>query len=278
MNRYLLLFLVLGLVLIGSFWFLRAPAVTPDNNPNATSTGNNTANSANIVVDSPKPNDSVLHDFKIAGRARVFENQFAWRVLDPQGTVLASGSAYAYAPDAGQFGPFDIDVHLPVSATFGTDRVTVEVFDNSAKDGSVIDLVQIPVSLSDAPATTLKVYFNNSKLDPEVTCNKVFPVNRFILKTNTPARAAIDELLQGSTEAEKAQGYETEIPEGSTLNSVTIVNGVAKVDFNETAESGGGSCSMAMRTAQIRQTLFQFSSVKSVEFSVNGRTGDIFQP
>ncbi len=279
--RYVLLVLVALLALAAIFLLARQPSLSlPVNNasvlpPAPTST---VSGSGNMIVTSPLPNDSVLHDFVITGRARVFENQFSWRVLDLKGAVLASGSAYAYAPDVGQFGDFDIPVRLPVSATFGTDRIILETFDHSAKDGSVIDLAQVPVTLSDAPATTLKVYFNNSLKDPEGSCNKVYPVERFMLKTQAPAQAAIRELLQGPTPAEKAQGYFTSIPEGSALNSIKITNGVAEADFNAQTESGGGSCSMAARTAEIRQTLLQFPTIRSVELSINGRTGDIFQP
>ena len=49
-------------------------------------------------------------------------------------------------------------------------------------------------------------------------------------------------------------------------------------DFNNLTESGGGSCSMASRYAQIENTLKQFPTVSSVKLSINGRTGDIFQP
>ena len=42
--------------------------------------------------------------------------------------------------------------------------------------------------------TTIEAYFNNSKLDPEFSCNKVFPVEREIVKTSAVARAALEEL------------------------------------------------------------------------------------
>ena len=98
------------------------------------------------------------------------------------------------------------------------------------------------------------------------------------IKLSGVSRGSLEELLNGPTEAEKAQGYFTSIPAGSKPNSISIVDGQALVDFNEATESGGGSCSMASRTAQITKTLLQFPTVTSVKLSINGRTQDIFQP
>lgn len=123
----------------------------------------------------------------------------------------------------------------------------------------------------------LKIFFGDSKI-PGTDCNTVFNVIREVSKTSATARAALEELLKGPTNAEKDQGFFTSIPAGSKLNSISIVNGEARADFNSTTESGGGSCSMAARVAQITQTLKQFSTITSVKLSINGRTGDIFQP
>lgn len=99
----------------------------------------------NIKVFSPKPNDEIGPELIIKGEARVFENQFAWRVRDTDGAILATGSGYANAPDVGQFGAFTISAAYkkPTGQTG-----TVEVFNYSPKDGSEVDLVQIPVRFS----------------------------------------------------------------------------------------------------------------------------------
>ncbi len=126
--------------------------------------------------------------------------------------------------------------------------------------------------------TSIKVYFFNSQLRPSNSCNEVVAAGRVIPKTEKIATAAINELLKGPSNEEKAGGYTTAIPTGSKLNSLVIVNGEARADFNDITESGGGSCSMAMRTSQIRDTLLQFPTVKTVKLFINGRTEDIFQP
>ena len=56
-------------------------------------------------------------------------------------------------------------------------------------------------------------------MDPEFSCNKVFPVEREILKTEAVARAALAELLKGPTEAEKDKDFSPAlIPELKSSN------------------------------------------------------------
>ena len=143
---------------------------------------------------------------------------------------------------------------------------------------------QEPMSSQGEPITgetmTVNLYFSNSNIKPVVNCDEVVAEERVIPKTEKVGTAALNELLKGPTEKEKADGYGTAIPEGSKLNSLVIKEGVARADFNATTESGGGSCSMTARTAQIRETLLQFPTVTSVRISVNGEDNPsaIFQP
>lgn len=131
----------------------------------------------------------------------------------------------------------------------------------------------------DRELMTIKVFFNNDKLDPEFSCNKVFPVERKIPKTQAVARAALEELLKGATEAEKEQGFFTSINPGVKIQKLTIEQGVAKVEFDEQLEfQVGGSCRVAAIRAEITQTLKQFPTVNSVIISIDGRTEDILQP
>jgi len=139
----------------------------------------------------------------------------------------------------------------------------------------------LPINIAESKTMEVTVYFGNMALSAtseQDECKRVYPVKRIINETQGVAKAALEELLKGPTDQEKSQGYFSSIPAGSALNSITINNGQAKADFNATAESGGGSCSMASRVAQITQTLKQFPTVTAVNLSINGRTGDIFQP
>jgi spore germination protein GerM len=125
----------------------------------------------------------------------------------------------------------------------------------------------------------IKVFFLNDRLDPEISCDKVFPVTRTIKKTKAVARAAVEELLQGPNEAEKTEGYRTSINEGVKIHRLTIQNGVARIDFNDILDFRvAGSCRVRSIRAQIEQTLKQFPSVREVTISVDGKTEDILQP
>jgi len=126
---------------------------------------------------------------------------------------------------------------------------------------------------------TIKAYFNNSNMDPEFSCNKVFPVERSVLKTLAVARTALEELLKGPTEKEKSQGFFTSINPGVKIQALSINDGLAKVDFDPQLEfQVGGSCRVSAISAQITQTLKQFPTVNEVLISINGRTEDILQP
>ncbi len=124
-----------------------------------------------------------------------------------------------------------------------------------------------------------EVYFNNNKLDPEFSCNKVFPAEREIKKTQGVARAALEELLKGPTEEEKTEGFFTSINSGVKIQKLSIVEGMATVDFDEQLEfQVGGSCRVSAIRAQITETLKQFPTIENVIISIDDRTEDILQP
>ena len=84
-------------------------------------------------------------------------------------------------------------------------------------------------------------------------------------------------LLAGPTKAEAGdRTITTAIPDGTTLNGVSIKNGIATVDFSTEFDSGGGTASMRYRLAQVVYTLTQFSTVRSVVFQVEGQTVTVF--
>lgn len=125
----------------------------------------------------------------------------------------------------------------------------------------------------------VEVFFNNNNLNPEFSCDKVFSSKRSIPKTPEPERAALLELLAGPTQGEVSEGFFTTINSGVKLRSISIIRGVAEVDFDERLESGiAGSCLVTSIRSQISETLKQFSSVDEVIISVNGRTEDVLQP
>lgn len=239
----------------------------------------------NIIIESPKANEEVVSPIKLKGLARVFENNFNYRLTDSEGVVLSEGYGTADSPDVGLFGVFDTEIYFKSNSDTGT----LEVFSQSAKDGEEINKVIIPLFLkaseapspdeSDIETLTVKVYFMNNKLDPEITCGKVFPVERVIPKTQAVAKAAIEELLKGPSDNERYMQYTTQLNDDIVLNKITILEGVATVDFNSKLDEGvGGSCRVGLIRKQIEETLKQFNSVKDVVISIEGNSEEILQP
>jgi len=274
-TKYILFIPIIAVAAVAVLWFLNrsfdlgGPAISPTPTPS-------TAQENNIIVTAPVPDQKVESPIVVKGKARVFENTFSYILKDQSGNKLFEDHAMSNAADAGLFGDFEVRIPVPPGSP---KNLIVEVFDYSAKDGSVADLVTIPVQLATQETAKVKVYFNNDKLDPQVSCNKVFPAERTISKTSQVAYIALFELLKGPTPEEKAQGYSTSIPENVRINSIKIENGRAIADFDYNLDyQVGGSCRVAAIRSQITNTLKQFPTVKEVTISINGRTEDILQP
>lgn len=99
------------------------------------------SSSQNIEVLSPRSGDSVKSGFVIKGNARTFESNVAMRLYDSAGNVLIETFTLANAPDAGRFGPFEKMINFQTDSETGI----LEVFQYSAKDGSQVDKVTIPL-------------------------------------------------------------------------------------------------------------------------------------
>ncbi|MCX6742654.1 MAG: GerMN domain-containing protein, partial [Candidatus Parcubacteria bacterium] len=191
---------------------------------------------------------------------------------------IASGTAQAQSDwMTSDFVPFKAILKFSIDKDQGGTLVFMNDNPSGLKENEKI--FNVPVNLQTAKMK-IKVYFNNPQKDNNFQdCSSVFPVEREIIKTITPAKISIEELLKGVSAIESIDGYITSIPGNVKLQKITILNGIAKVDFDEGLEKGvGGSCRVAAIRSQIVQTLKQFASIKEVVISINGRTEDILQP
>ena len=89
-------------------------------------------------------------------------------------------------------------------------------------------------------------------------------------------RNALVALLEGPTDAERAAGLHTEIPDGTTLRDVNLANGLATVDLSGDYEGGGGTLSMTARLAQVIFTATQFDNADEVLFWLDGAPVEFF--
>jgi hypothetical protein len=232
----------------------------------------------NILVRSPLTNSLEVMPFVVEGEARVFENVFNYRLKDAADNyVLTDGVGYANAADIGEFGTFKIEIsalrRLPVKKD-----VILEVFDYSAKDGSEENIVVVPFSLDFKNPEVLKVFFGREGIS-DTDCKTMVAVYRVVVRTVSPARTALELLLQGLMREEAGEGYFTSLNPGIKIQKLTIENNTAIADFDATLDKNmGGSCRVAAIRSQIAETLKQFPNVKNVIISIDGRTEDILQP
>ncbi len=128
---------------------------------------------------------------------------------------------------------------------------------------------------------TVKLYFPNNVFNPKaLDCSLVYPVERIIPYTEGVAKATLEELIKGPTVEEIKNGYFSSILKGTKANSVKMIGSTLVIDFNEIAASGGGSCGQLAKGSSLMETLGQFSTVKEIKMTINGKgnTEDLFQP
>jgi len=237
----------------------------------------------NVKIDNLESDQIISFPLIIEGQARgswYFEASFPVKLLDKDGKELAVAIAQAQADwMTTDFVPFKAVIELS-SLPESSGGTLVLQKDNPSglpeNDEKIAMSIRFP---EPETITTIKIFFNNSNLDPEFSCNKVFPVERVISKTQAVARKALELLLSGPTFKEQGQGFFTSINSGVKIQKLVIENEIAQVDFDEQMEfQMGGSCRVSAIRSQITETLKQFPTVKSVVISVNGRTEDILQP
>lgn len=209
------------------------------------------------------------------GRWTAFEGRAGTaEMVDEDGTVL--GSTTLEAVSSWMELPVEFEASLAFDNPKG--KIISLVFHNENASGlpEKDAVMSLPLRV-EVGQTLVKAYFG--KEGNAETCKEVFPLERKVGKTEAVARAAIDELLKGLTDAEKESGYFTSINEGVRVNKLTVADGTARIDFDESLEKGiGGSCKVTFIREQINKTLMQFSTVKKAIISINGRTEDILQP
>jgi hypothetical protein len=246
--------------------------------------GNADAKKDLIRVTSIPENKGVASPLYIAGEARgtwFFEGSFPVTLLDANGKEITRGHAESDRSwMTTDFVPFSLLLAFdPATSTAGT---LILKKDNPSGLPEKDDALIIPVTFEQkqGDTQTVTVFFGNTNLNPGLEdCTKVFPVERVIPKTEGVARAAITELLKGTTNEEEAQGYFSSINGGSQIKSLTIEKETAHIDFDSQMQyEVGGSCRVSGIRNQIIQTLKQFPTIKNVVISVEGNSEEALQP
>lgn len=92
---------------------------------------------------SPAPGAEVRSPLRVQGRARVFEGNLQVQVRDARGKIIGNGFTTA-VPGAPGWGEFSYTVTFSVT---GTQPGLIEAFSTSPKDGTVDNMVSVPVIL-----------------------------------------------------------------------------------------------------------------------------------
>jgi spore germination protein GerM len=118
--------------------------------------------------------------------------------------------------------------------------------------------------------TTASLYFVVVDSDGSIV-RKV--VKRKLPKTDSPLTNAINALLAGPTPEETNKNCMTLIPEGTKLLGASVKNGVATLNFSENLNfNPNGVEGYIGQLMQIVYTATEFSTVKSVQFQIEGKT------
>lgn len=238
-----------------------------------------------LILDNIKDGDTVDEGFEIKGRVSgewFFEGTFPVRVLNTQGEIIES----LIATSKGDWMTSNlVDFTFTLDLDLDKESIVKIVFEKSNASNLVEndDSASITVTVKpveDIETMNVKVFFPNSKLDPEMLdCSVVYPVTREVEKTVAVGQIALKELFKGTNDGDASDGYFTNINTGVTILSLSISEGIAYVDLSNKLQEGvGGSCKIESIRAQISETLKQFSTVDSVVISIEGETENILQP
>lgn len=227
----------------------------------------------NIILYEPATGSTITNVFTLSGIARVFENVVSLRVKNMRtNKILLTGTLEAKPPDTGQYGSFKKELTLSPTNLKRGDVLEISLYQSSAKDGSEIDTVKSSVTYDTVKHLSIKVFFPNDNLNTSDMCNKVYSVERNIPATTAVAQAAVTQLLQGPTDGEVIEGYGTALNDDLSLKSVIIKNSTAYVDFGPALQKNlNGTCRIDALTAQITQTLKQFTTITSVSILIDGQ-------
>ncbi len=260
----------------------------PDGKTFTEDIGNELEKSNLIKVSNPRPNQIIENPLFVKGEARglwFFEASFPVKLFDDNGFLLGITTAQSLENWMTEdFVPFSATLHFAVPSV-SKGRLILEK-DNPSGLPEHADELIIPVYFKETPEVSqefmmVKIFLSDSHFvgEPYFDCSRTVAVERQVSKTLAVAKTATEALLRGATQEEINKGFVSNINSGVRIQSLTIENRVAKIDFDKQLEfQVGGSCRVAAIRSQITETLKQFPTVDNAIISIDGRTEDILQP
>ena len=120
------------------------PAGTPTVEPDVCQPNPDPATPEFQLIDQPSADDTVTSPVTISGQVLAFEATYQIGIFHPDGTPIVETFGTADAVEAGELAPFAIVVPFDVDEST---PACVWIYEESARDGSLINVGQIPVTL-----------------------------------------------------------------------------------------------------------------------------------
>ncbi len=228
---------------------------------------------------------------KVFGRTPEFINS---RTEQPNGTEAGTPHGARTLPEE-RSAPFDLNMPNPEIPPYGgrADDAASEAIDTgtgiTAPDDENALAAEDTASLSDfdAEASSSKQALPKMSLSPEKETTLCFIVvdsdgtvsrkfvKRNLPKSDSPLADAINALLAGPLQSEQDKNCMSLIPPGVRLLGASVKDGVAMLNFSETFEFNPlGIEGVIAQLMQVVYTATEFSTVKSVQFLIEGEHKD----
>jgi len=121
-----------------------SPSPSPTPFPDVCLPNPDPATSEFQIIETPAPLTEVTSPVTVSGQVNAFEGTYQIAIFDADGTPLVETFGTAQQPDLGVLGPFSSDLTFIVTEPT---PACIWVFEESARDGSPINVGQIPVVL-----------------------------------------------------------------------------------------------------------------------------------
>jgi len=233
----------------------------------------------NIIVTEPLSNALVASPLAVKGQITNLTGVVFFQLKDQWDNVIATSSVVL---NLGNKEWRNYQVNLSFSRP-SSQKGILQAYMADNKEISNRNLITIPLIFKEFEKPIIKVYFSNIKEDPELkNCSKVYPAEWVFEPTSQILDAALEALFGGVNEEEMKAGFVTNLPEkekGVKVQKIEIKEDKAYVDFNQALQAGvSGACRVAAIKSQIIETLKQFSNIKDVVISIDGKTKGILKP
>lgn len=227
------------------------------------------ASTANIELVSPSAGDLVRSPVTLRGRALAFEGNVVVELREdgrnePLGFVPVTGGGDVSRPFQGV-----LEFRSPTEA-----HGAIVLRTRSAEDGRVWEasVVRVDLDRTEPAAMSVTVYFTRGA---DGGAPSVVPVQREVERSSAVLAASLRALLAGPTPAERADGLTSWFTSATAgaLRSVDLDDGHAVVDLRDirtVIPNASTSAGSAMLLAELDATVFQFRSVDSAEYRIDG--------